>query len=95
MHYRDNPGAFVCPRCNEASETKPDYIAHCKCQGGCESKPMDLEDGVDGETIVRIIDRKRETIRERGKDASIEEQWLEIWVLLFPGTSKGGGGSGT
>ncbi|KAK1758807.1 hypothetical protein QBC47DRAFT_435948 [Echria macrotheca] len=84
-HRRDDPNKFVCPRCNEVFETRGEQQQHAKRPQSCISKSINHEDGVDGETITRILARNRESSRG---EISIEAQWAELWGLVFPDTAS-------
>lgn len=56
---------------------------HVKQPEGCESKPLDPEDGIDSDTSLRVLDRNRETTKS-GSEILVEDQWAELWLLIFP-----------
>ncbi|KAK3368716.1 hypothetical protein B0H63DRAFT_565359 [Podospora didyma] len=81
-HVRDDTSTFSCPRCNDIFETKSEQDTHIKRPEGCPSRDLDPEDGVDGETIMRILDRHRQTTKSGG-EILVEKQWAELWMLIF------------
>ena len=62
--------------------TKLEQQAHSKRPQGCESRPLDPEDGICSDTIMEVLDRKRETTRLG--EAPVKAQWEELWRILFP-----------
>ncbi|KAK0709339.1 hypothetical protein B0T26DRAFT_721229 [Lasiosphaeria miniovina] len=81
-HARDDTSMYSCARCNEIFATKSEQETHVKRAEGCPSRALDPEDGVDGETIMRILDRHRETTKSGG-EILVEKQWAELWMLIF------------
>ncbi len=71
----------MCPRCNDSFPSRHDLQDHSKVplEQMCQSRQHDPEDGVDSLTAAKVINR-----RFPGQ-GSVEDQWKELWNLLFPG----------
>lgn len=81
----------VCIRCSEPFASRAALEAHLRlppeeiCRSsGAISTSTDPEDGLDNETMDRLLDRGRKTL-----GAPPEVQWRELWSIIFPDDDEG------
>ncbi len=85
QHKRNDPTAFGCDRCTRHFASRKALRDHQRVplELMCPLVEYDPEWGIDGPTATRLLSRKRLN------GMSIEEQWREIWGLLFPEDREG------
>ncbi|KAI0016027.1 hypothetical protein F4780DRAFT_714314 [Xylariomycetidae sp. FL0641] len=71
-HMRSN---FYCPICFLDFELEKGRDDHIR-KGGCETKTIQKLDGISGD--------QRKSLMRYAKRVSPEEQWFEIWDIIFP-----------
>lgn len=54
-HHRYDPTKFPCDRCNVEFPTKSEQQQHAKQMEPCLPRPVDPEDGIDNDTVPRIL----------------------------------------
>lgn len=82
-HHRYDPTKFPCDRCNVEFPTKSEQQQHAKQIEPCLPRPVDPEDGIDNDTVPRILNRGRDSSQPQG-ESSVEVQYAELWRLIFP-----------
>lgn len=83
VHQRYDQTKFPCDRCNVEFPTKSEQQQHTKQMEPCLPRPVDPEDGIDNDTVPRILKRGRESSQAQG-ESSVEVQYAELWRLIFP-----------
>ena len=86
-HHRYDPTKFPCDRCNVEFPTKSEQQQHAKQLEPCLPRPVDPEDGIDNDTVPRILNRGRESSQAQG-ESSVEVQYAELWRLIFPDSQE-------